>query len=237
MDYTVSQLQRFQKTYISTRELNKYMRTIGAPKTNNKNNIYTYISRLAIIKRYAEGVIDFKELFVSISTLYYIANNYGINHFSNINCILYSLDRHSRNHSLKNTIHISNSCFHYGALIEINATGVKHLINIDDCQLDVPRCPEWFDGNRPKEFPINSLNIFEIDTSYCDDIELTNARCFAELNGIYVIDNQYIKISCLTATLDEIEAQTFDKCNIVDKEKFIEIRNLFIEEIRKHVKQ
>ena len=223
------------KTYISTRELNKYLRTIGAPKTNNKHNIYTYIGRLAIIKRYVEGVIDFKDLLVSISTLYYIANNYGINHFSNINCILYSLDRHSRNHSLKNTIHISNSYFHYGSLIEINSTGVKHLINIEDCKLDVPRSPEWFEGNRPKDFPIKSLDIIEIDTSYSDDIEPTNARCFAELNGIYIIDNQYIKISCLTATLYEVEAQTFDKCSILDKEKFIEIRNLFIGEVRKHV--
>lgn len=225
------------KTYISTRELNKYLRIIGAPKTNNENEIYYYISRLATIKRYVEGVIDFKDSLVSISTLYYIANNYGINHFSNIGCIFYSLDRHSRNYLLKNTINISNSCFHYGSLIEISSTSVKRLINIDDCQLDVPGWPAWFEGNRPKEFLIKSLDIIEIDTSYSDDIEPTNARCFAELNGIYIIDNQYIKISCLTATLDEVEAQTFDKCSILDKEKFIEIRNLFIEEVRKHVKQ
>lgn len=223
------------KTYISTRELNKYLHIISAPKTNNENKIYMYIGRLATIKRYVEGVIDFKGLLVPISILYYIANNYGINHFSNIGCIFYSLDRHSRNYSLKNTIHISNSCFHYASLIEINSTGVKHLINIENCKLDIPLWASWFEGNRPKDFPIKSLDIIEIDTSYSDDIEPTNARCFAELNGIYIIDNQYIKISCLTATLDEVEAQTFDKCSILDKEKFIEIRNLFIEEVRKHV--
>lgn len=227
------------KTYIRFGDHRKFVKKYTNDFLNHplRYNTSELLHIHGSIKNFVTGKQKFDgSTYVSLLTLAYIANNYNIVAFDGIGLIHRSNSYFRKSPILKKNINITNSNIEASAIKEINITNQKHNIKIHNCVIKRAGCPGWVIGDDlTMDLPINSLDVVEIDTqTNLDDNRPSSIR--ADLLGIDVFDHKYVKIGCWITTLDIIEKQDFEKItNRKEADIYKEIRNQYLEEVRKHV--